>query len=109
MAAFPNAHEKIDRANLEHDRAVAAALRKHPELIQVARDNLRRWMRQDGASHPALEEWTDILFFLSPAQIADFLESESPKSSRLRQSSPFIGVLRRMLELEEIADAKGAA
>jgi hypothetical protein len=107
---FPNAHENIDRANLQHDRAVAAALRQYPELIEVAQENLARWARKDGESiHPALAEWQDILFFLRPDQVADFLESETPKANRLRQSSPFIGILRRAAELEKQANAKVAA
>jgi len=107
---FPNPHAEIDRANLEHDRATAAALRRHPKLIEIARDNLTRWLGQDGeAAHPALVVWKDILFFLRPEQIADFLESETPKASRLRQSSPFIGILRRAAEMEKEGDATLAA
>jgi len=93
---FPNCHEHIDRANLEDDRATGAVLRQHLELVEAARANLQRWMAQDGdAADPALAEWADLLFFLTPAQLADFLESETPKANRLRQSSPFIGLLRR--------------
>jgi hypothetical protein len=107
---FPNCHEHIDRANLEHDRATAAALRRHPELIQVARDNLTRWMARDGDTvHSALAEWVDILFFLRPDQLAAFIESETPKANRLRQSSPFIGILRRAAQLEAVPHAAPAA
>ncbi len=92
--SFPNPHAAIDRANLNRDRATAAAIRRHPELIQTARENLERWLRQEGESaDPVLLEWKDILFFLTPDQLADFLESEAPKANRLRQSSPFAGVL----------------
>jgi hypothetical protein len=99
---FPNPHAHIDDANLEHDRATAAALRRHPELVHAAEENLARWLKRDGeAVHPALQEWKDILFFLRPEQIADFLESQTPKAKRLRQSSPFIGILRRAAELEK--------
>ena len=107
---FPNCHAEIDRHNLEHDRANAAALRRHPELVEVARENLKRWMANDGDYvHPALAEWKDILFFLTTEQLADFLESETPKANRLRQSSPFVGILRREAELFPISNAASAA
>lgn len=107
---FANAHEGIDRANLEQDRATAAALRRHPELMQLARERLAHWSKQDGeAPHPALVEWSDILFFLTVDQIADFLESQTPKANRLRQSSPFAGVLRRAAQLEKDQHATSAA
>jgi hypothetical protein len=103
---FPNPHAEIDGRNLEYDRDAAAALRRHPELIGIARQNLARWLRQDGVlPHPALLEWQDILFFLSPAQLADFLESDTPKANRLRQSSPCIGILRQAAALEREKDA----
>jgi len=34
-----------------------------------------------------------VLRMLTPAQVADFLESATPMANRLRQSSPFLGVL----------------
>jgi hypothetical protein len=62
-------------------------------MIQVARNQLERWLRLDGMhAHPALLEWRAIMDFLTPNQIADFLESDTPKANRLRQSSPFIGL-----------------
>lgn len=90
---FPNPHAKIDHENRERDRRAAAAIRIRPELIRVARDNLERWLRMDGnRAHPALLEWRAIMDFLTPKQIADFLESDTPKANRLRQSSPFVGL-----------------
>jgi hypothetical protein len=104
----PHAHSEIDRRSLEHDRATAAALRRHPELVEVARANLERWISQAGVPvHPALAEWRKVLFFLTSAQLADFISSDTPMANRLRQSSPFVGVLRREAEL--FPDAANAA
>jgi hypothetical protein len=90
---FPNPHAKIDEENRQRDRRTAEALRLQPQLIQVARENLERWLRLDGnRAHPALLEWRAIMDFLTPNEIADFLESDSPKANRLRQSSPFIAM-----------------
>ena len=88
---FPNPHAEIDRENREHDRRIAAALRADPELVEIARANLKRWLERDGMKpHSALLEWQAILDFLTPDEIAAFLESRTPKAERLRQSSPFI-------------------
>lgn len=92
-------HAQIDKANLAHDQVIAAAIRCRPELVSIARENLARWIARDGhAVDPALEAWSAILFFLSPDQLADFISSDTPKANRLRQSSPFVGVLRRAAE-----------
>ena len=91
---FNNPHAKIDEENRQRDRQIAAAVRLQPELVQVAHENLRRWLHQEGIRpHPALLEWQAILDFLTPAELAAFLESRTPKAERLRQSSPFLGPL----------------
>ena len=88
-----NPHARIDAENRGRDRRSAAALRAHPELAQIARDNLQRWLRADRqARHPALLEWEAILDFLVTDELAAFLEGRTPKAERLRQSSPFIGL-----------------
>jgi len=69
-------------------RAIAAAIRRDPEVVERARETLARWMR-DG-SHPALLEWQGALMTLTPAELADFLESDTPRARRMRASSPFI-------------------
>ena len=89
----PNPHAKIDEENRERDRRVATALRSNRALVQVAHDNLQRWLRAEGGKgHPALREWEAILEFLTPEEVAAFLESRTPKAERLRQSSPFVGL-----------------
>ena len=89
----PNPHGKIDAENREHDRRIAAVIRGRPEVIQLALRNLRKWAVHWGQVAPPWEEWEQLLRMLTPSQVADFLESDTPKANRLRQSSPFIGVL----------------
>jgi hypothetical protein len=90
---FPNPHAAVDAENFERDRRATAALRADPALLRIAQANLQRWLQGDGAKpHPALVEWEAILKFLTPVEIADFLESRTPKAERLRQSSPFVGL-----------------
>lgn len=84
-----------DEVSLEIGRRVATLLREKPELLQVARDNLTRWLRQN-ADAPALvrcyREWQAIL--IRPVgEICQILESDSEQNQRLRQNSPFAGVV----------------
>jgi hypothetical protein len=88
-------HEVHDEISLEIGRHVATRLRDEPALLQVARDNLVRWLRQN-ADAPALvrcyREWQAILD--QPFDnICQILETDSEQSRRLRQNSPFAGVL----------------
>ena len=89
----PNPHGSIDAENRQRDRRLAALIREQPAIIEHARRNLRQWTAHWGHSNPAWEEWSLILRMLTAAQLADFLESGTPKAERLRQSSPFLGLL----------------
>lgn len=86
-------------------RRVAARLRQQPEMLQVAHDNLSRWA-QLNANAPALlrcyAEWREILN--RPLKdICEILVSETGEGQRLRQNSPFAGVLsaRDVWELKQ--------
>lgn len=92
--ANANPHARIDTLNLALDRATAAKIRARPELIEIARANLAKWGAQNGGElAPAHREWDLVLRFLSPNELADFLVADTPKANRLRQSSPFVGIL----------------
>ena len=87
-------HALIDRINAAQDRLIAAKLRRDHRLVQVARRNLRRWVARDGRRvRQVFREWDQILQRLTADQIARFLVSDTPMCRRLRQSSPFVGVL----------------
>jgi hypothetical protein len=94
----------VDEISLELARRVAGRLRGHPELLGVARDNLERWSCLN-AQAPALlrcyAEWQAILD-RPLAEICELLVSGSEEASRLRQNSPFAGVLsaREVWELK---------
>lgn len=88
-------HELQDKVSLELARCVAARLRESPELLGLARDNLARWTRLNSDA-PALlrcyAEWREILE-LPVQDICDLLCAETAQGQRLRQNSPFAGVL----------------
>ena len=71
---------------------IAAKVRADPALLAKARENVRRWQASDGSPKLALLEWEQILD--GPVnQLAQFLAERSERATRLRQSSPFAGVL----------------
>ena len=87
-------HARVDRINAAQERRIAARLRRDGRVLKVARANLKRWMTRDGRRvRPSFLEWHRILTQLSRVEIADFLQSDTPLARRLRQSSPFAGVL----------------
>ena len=84
-------HEWIDQRSLALHEAVAARLEAQPQLLEVARANLRRWL----AARPAavLREWQRLLDSLPLPQLVQLLRSPAEEAVRLRQSSPFAGIL----------------
>lgn len=84
-----------DDVSLELARRVAGGLHSHPEWLDIARSNLERWIHQNG-DVPSLrhcyDEWQEMLS--RPVdEICGVLTAETEESQRLRQNSPFAGVL----------------
>lgn len=76
------------------DRLIADKLAARPELLQRAVQTLDRWIAQRQPSPPpVLLEWQRILRQSSLSEILALLRSDSPDARRLRQSSPFCGIL----------------
>jgi hypothetical protein len=71
---------------------IARRLKAQPELIAKARDNLKRWAKRSGPNAPYLAEWDRVLAQPLPEVLA-FITSTSPEAIRLRQSTPFVGIL----------------
>lgn len=88
-------HSEIDGVSLSLARCVAERLRSNPELLDVARKNIFRWSQQNAGSKSLLRcysEWQAIL--LRPMdEICAQLVAETEEGQRLRQNSPFAGVL----------------
>jgi hypothetical protein len=72
---------------------IARKIERDPTLLQIARKNVQRWAAQRGTETPAwLTEWREILGQPWP-NIAALITEPSENGARLRQSSPFAGVL----------------
>jgi len=88
-------HQSIDTVSLELGRRIAAELRRRPEWLDLARSNLERWTRQNGgvpSLRQSYEEWRGLLS--RPLdEVCSVLTAETEEGQRLRQNSPFAGVL----------------
>jgi hypothetical protein len=94
-------HQWIDERSLALHAAVAAKLEARPELLDVARQNLERWLSMRPAA--ALREWQAILDRAPLPDVIELLRARSADAARLRQSSPFAGVLSQS-ERQSILD-----
>ncbi|MEY2428038.1 MAG: hypothetical protein QOJ40_923 [Verrucomicrobiota bacterium] len=88
-------HQLHDEISLELARRVAARFRASPDVLSVARANLARWSRLNADAPSLLRcyvEWREILE--RPVEdICSVLCAETEEGQRLRQNSPFAGVL----------------
>jgi len=84
-------HARIEARSLAMHRAIAEKLRKNPRLLAVAGENIRRWRRQ-GVDVTAFSEWEAILE-RGVEETVRVLTDPSEEAARLRQSTPFTGVL----------------
>lgn len=96
-------HRLIEARSLAMHALIVRKIERDPKLLEVAHRNIARWATRHAGSVPAwLEEWRDILS--RPwAEISSLLTEQSESAARLRQSTPFAGVLtpserRRMYE-----------
>ncbi len=89
-------HRRREIQSLELHRRIARRLEEDTAaVIQKARGNLQRWlsMRPDDGLSVTWREWESLLGEMSPGELGAFLISDSQRAVRLRQSSPFAGVI----------------
>ena len=88
-------HRLIDARSLAFDQRIAARLRSEPALLEKARTTLRRWLESCAeANRPVLLEWQAVIDG-PPEVLLCMLEGTDERCIRLRQSSPFCGILSR--------------
>jgi hypothetical protein len=87
-------HEWIDERSLALDRLIEEKLRAQPVLLERARATLERWIAQRQPTVPAaLLEWREVLIQWPFESILGLLTGTDERARRLRQSSPFCGIL----------------
>jgi len=88
-------HEVQDSVSLDMARRVAARLNDSKEPLELALANLDRWTKRNSGSTTLLRcysEWSAILS--RPVdEICGVLCADTEEGRRLRQNSPFAGVL----------------
>ena len=105
-------HRLIDERSLAFHRLVAEKLCADPALLDLATANLDRW--EAGASprvRPVLEEWRALIGAPLDELLA-VLTREDERATRLRQSSPFCGILteaERLAVIREFQARESAA
>jgi len=90
-------HIRIEERSIALHLAVAERIRENPKLMEEAIKNLRRYLQQSFSESrkPAssLLEWQEILEKQSQEEVLEFMVSDNEKARRLRQSSPFAGII----------------
>jgi hypothetical protein len=84
-------HTWVDERSRALHARIADKLRAQPSLVAVAVGNLDRWERLRGRD-AAADEWRSLLDAPFP-ELLRLLTEESENADRLRQSSPFAGIL----------------
>jgi len=96
-APYFSDHIRIEERSIALHRAVAERICENPQLMKKAILNLQRYLKQilSEGRRPAssLVEWQKLLENQSQEGILNFIVSDSEKARRLRQSSPFAGIL----------------
>ncbi len=86
-------HRQIDKRSLEMSQAVVRRVDEDPERwIEHAKANIHRWNKRNG-ERAGRTEWLEILNNSTWPEIREILLAETDEGQRLRQNSPFTGVI----------------
>jgi len=100
-------HRVAEARSLALHCVIALKIAADPRLLEIARRNLTSWAERYGDRPPrALEEWQTVLDRPWP-EIAALITDPGENAARLRQSSPFAGVLTAA-ERRRVYEAFGA-
>ena len=90
----PTTHADLDERSLRFASRIAERLRHDPAIVERARAYVSQRLRFASPGEALeLREWEHILATMSPPKLRHFLRDSGPRATRLRQSSPFLGVL----------------
>lgn len=97
-----------DLLSLIVHRLAAERLRSNPQLVEIAKNNLKNWLKKN-PSVGAWLEWQEILETESLENILKIITAETDEGQRLRSSSPFAGIIgeeERQRVIKICAEAK---
>lgn len=88
-----SSHRLLEARSLAMHAVIAEKIERDPNLLKIAHENLKRWRARWENQTPAWhQEWSGIM--KRPwSEIAAIMTEPSAEGARLRQSTPFAGVL----------------
>jgi Antitoxin MazE-like len=88
-----SSHRLLEARSLAMHAIIAEKIQRDRKLLEIAVSNLKRWRaRWEGQVPTWHQEWSEIMS--RPwSEIAAIMTEPSEEGARLRQSSPFAGVL----------------
>lgn len=87
-------HQELDARSLNDAGLWMEFLKKHPEVIERAKTYLQEKIQSEQSGvRRELQEWHRLLESMSFQRLKKFMESDSERSTRMRQSLPFWPVL----------------
>ncbi len=92
-ASAYSSHRLLEARSLAMHTVIARKIERDPTLLAIAHRNIERWNARWKERPPAwLKEWEEVL--RQPwRQIAAVITEPSEHGARVRQSSPFAGIL----------------
>lgn len=91
--SLPNAQDQLDSRKLQSAQHVLA-LFDLSEIRRISLENIHRW-KSNGLTVSALDEWQSLMEKGSDEEVIAVMTGTDEKSNRLRQSSPYVGLLDR--------------
>lgn len=101
ITSTQNAQDKLDEMKLLRSKMVFSRYRVD-QIRELSLTNLARW-KESGAWCSVYDEWEFIMRQPDDMVIMDAMIGLSQNSNRLRQSSPYVGMINRQ-ELEAIRE-----
>jgi hypothetical protein len=88
-----SSHRLLEARSLAMHAVIARKIERDPALLAIPQNNIERWSARWKEGAPAwIHEWQELLKQPWP-QVAALITEPSERAARLRQSSPFAGVL----------------
>jgi hypothetical protein len=88
-----SSHRLLEARSLAMHAVIARKIERDPTLFAIPRNNIERWNKRWPEGAPSwLYEWQELLKMPWP-RVAALITEPSERAARLRQSSPFAGVL----------------
>jgi hypothetical protein len=90
-----SSHRLLEARSLAMHALIASKIERDQALLAIPRNNIERWSARWKGDAPAwLYEWIEVL--KQPwSRVAALITEPSERAARLRQSSPFAGVLSK--------------